>query len=46
MAPVGQFPDTDFETKMSVPSTQPYFTVQARNSSGHVLGISTGNVPR
>jgi hypothetical protein len=40
MTPVGKFTDSAFETTMSVPSTQPYFAVQALGSSGQVLGTS------
>jgi hypothetical protein len=45
MTRVGQFTDTDFETAMSVSSTQPYFAVQALGSNGQVLGTSAA-IPR
>jgi hypothetical protein len=40
LSTVGQFPDTSFETTMSVGTTQPYLAVQALDGSGRVLGTS------
>ena len=36
----GQYPDTAFETTMSVPTAAPYLAVQALDSAGNVLGTS------
>jgi hypothetical protein len=41
LSPVAQFPWSDFETKMWVPSIQPYVAVQALGADGRVLGISS-----
>ena len=40
LAPVGSFPDTNFETAMTVAGTPPYLAVQALSASGAVLGTS------
>jgi Arylsulfotransferase (ASST) len=40
LKPVKDFPKTSFETEMTVPSTKPYFAVQALGSAGHVLSAS------
>jgi hypothetical protein len=40
LTPVGQFPKKFFETTRSIGSAQPYFAVQALDSSGQVLGTS------
>lgn len=40
LTPVGQFAMSSFETNMWVPSTAPYFAVQALGSAGQVLGTS------
>lgn len=39
LQPVGTFPDSSFETAMTV-STQPYLAVQALSATGAVLGTS------
>jgi hypothetical protein len=41
LSPVGQFPWSDFETKMWVGSTQPFVAVQALDGAGRVLGSSS-----
>ena len=40
LAPVGQFPKTDFETSMWVASTEPSVAVQALGADGQVLASS------
>lgn len=45
LLPVGQYPDTSFETAMAVSSTERYFKVQALDATGNVLGTSA-EVPR
>jgi hypothetical protein len=40
LSPVGQFPKTYFETTMSVPSTEPYFAVQALGAGGGTRATS------
>jgi hypothetical protein len=45
LKPVGQFPRTNFETRMWVRSIQPYFEVQALGSAGQVLGTSAPGQP-
>lgn len=40
LKPVGRFAKANFETKMPVHSTQPYFAVQALGGRGQVLGTS------
>lgn len=40
LKPVGGFPKTNFETEMTVHSTEPYFAVQALGTRGHALAAS------
>lgn len=40
LKPGRAFPKTNFETEMTVRSTQPYFAVQALGRRGHLLGTS------
>ncbi len=39
-AVIGQFPKTSFETAMTIANVEPYFSVQALEQNGHVLGTS------
>ena len=44
-AVVGQFPKTSFETPMTTANIGPYFSVQALDQHGHVLGTSAVVTP-
>ncbi len=45
LAPVGTYPWSGFETKMSVPSSDSVFEVQALDRNGHVLATSAPATP-
>lgn len=45
LAPVGEFPSTQFETAMPVATSGPYFAVQALSQNGQVLSTSAVTQP-